>query len=91
MIAVTGATGKVGRLVADELAPTGRPHRYEPGTDEDWLERWRGRDAWRIEAGISSYAALRCGELNVVSGDYRALTGDDPLPLREIVRLLARP
>ena len=70
---------------------TGRPHRYEPGTDEDWLARWQGRAAWRVEAGLTSYAALRAGELDVVSGDYRRLTGRDPLPLREIVRRLPAP
>jgi NAD(P)H dehydrogenase (quinone) len=68
---------------------TGRPFRYEPGTDEDWLARWEGREPWRIEAGLTSYAALRGGELDVVSGDYRDLTGLDPLPLHEIVRRLA--
>jgi NAD(P)H dehydrogenase (quinone) len=68
---------------------TGRPHRYSPGTDEDWLARWEGRDAWRIEAGLSSYAALRAGEFDVVSGDYRTLTGRDPLSLGEIARRVA--
>lgn len=70
---------------------TGRPHRYEPGTAEDWLARWRGRDAWRIEAGLTSYEALRSGELDVVTDDYRALTGLDPVPLAEILRRLAMP
>lgn len=68
---------------------TGRPHRYEPGTGEDWRARWDGREAWRIEAGLTSYAALRAGEFDVVSDDYRTLTGRDPLPLREIARRLA--
>jgi hypothetical protein len=70
---------------------TGRAHRYEPATDADWEERWRarGRADWQVEAGRSSYAALRAGELDVVSGDYRALTGLGPLPLAEIVRRVA--
>jgi uncharacterized protein YbjT (DUF2867 family) len=75
------------RLAEIATTETGRPHRYEPGTDADWAARWAGREPWKIEAGLSSYAALRSGELDVVSDDYRALTGLDPLPLRQIVRL----
>jgi NAD(P)H dehydrogenase (quinone) len=78
---------ELARIASDA---TGRPHSYEPGTDEDWIRRWRGRDAWRIEAGRTSYAALRSGEFDVVTDDYRALTGRDPLPLAEIVRRLSR-
>jgi NAD(P)H dehydrogenase (quinone) len=70
-------------------AATGRPHRYEPGTDEDWLARWEGREAWRFEAGLTSYAALRAGELDVVTDDYRRLTGFEPLTLLEITRRAA--
>jgi len=76
-------------LAESAAEATGRPHRYEPGTDEDWLARWEGREAWRIEAGLSSYAALRAGELDVVTDDYRMLTGRDPLPLHEIARRAA--
>jgi NAD(P)H dehydrogenase (quinone) len=76
-------------LAAIATAATGRPHRYEPATDAGWEERWRGREPWRVEAGLTSYAALRSGEFDVVTDDYRALTGLDPLPLAEIVRRLA--
>lgn len=78
-------------LAAIATEVTGRPHRYEPATDADWAARWEGREPWKIEAGLTSYAALRSGELDVVSDDYRALTGLDPMPFAAIVRRLATP
>jgi uncharacterized protein YbjT (DUF2867 family) len=71
--------------IAAEL--TGDPYRYEPATDEEWDERWRalGRSGWELEAGHSSYEAIRNGELDVVTDDYRRLTGLDPLTVGEIV------
>jgi NAD(P)H dehydrogenase (quinone) len=66
---------------------TGRPHRYEPVDEDVWEARWRaiGRSAWELEAGLTSYAALRRGELDVVTGDYRRLTGLEPLSIAEII------
>lgn len=72
-------------------AMTGDPYRHEPASDAEWEARWRarGREDWRIEAGLSSYAALRAGELDVVTNDYRELTGRDPQTVAEIVARLA--
>ncbi len=66
---------------------TGDAYRYEPATDEEWEERWRaqGRTGWELEAGHSSYEAIRNGELDVVTDDYRRLTGLEPLTIAEIV------
>ena len=70
---------------------TGRPHRYEPVAEDEWEARWRalGRSGWELEGGFTTYAALRAGELDVVSDDYRRLTGLEPLPLLEIIRRLS--
>jgi NAD(P)H dehydrogenase (quinone) len=76
----------------DELARiasdvTGDAYRYDPISDEEWLERWReqGRGEWALEAGSTSYAALRAGELDVVSDDYRKLTARAPKTIAEII------
>jgi NAD(P)H dehydrogenase (quinone) len=75
--------------IASEV--TGAEYRYEPISDEAWLERWRaqGRKGWALEAGLTSYEALRAGELDVVSDDYRRLTGRPARSIHEIVAELA--
>jgi NAD(P)H dehydrogenase (quinone) len=72
-------------------AVTGANYRYAPASDAEWEARWRarGKEEWAIEAGLSSYAALRAGELDVVTDDYRRLTGEDPLSVSDIAALLA--
>jgi uncharacterized protein YbjT (DUF2867 family) len=76
----------------DELARvasalTGRAYRYEPSPREEWEARWqaRGREGWQIEAGLTSFDAQRAGEFDVVSDDFRRLTGRDPLTVAELV------
>jgi len=66
---------------------TGKTYRYAPRTDAEWEAGWRarGRHEWQIEAGLSSYAALRGGEFDVVSDDYRGLTGREPTPIARVV------
>src|SRR5207244_10811198 len=48
---------------------TGRSYRYEPASHDAWDERWRdrGRSGWELQAGHTSYEALRAGEFDVVS------------------------
>lgn len=72
-------------------AVSGDNYRYAPTSDAAWEARWRarGKEEWAIEAGLSSYAALRAGEFDVVTGDYRTLTGEDPLSVSDITSLLA--
>jgi len=74
-------------LAAVATNVTGREYRYEPRADAEWEAGWRarGRQEWQIEAGLSSYAALREGEFDVVSDDYRTLTGRAPEPVARII------
>jgi NAD(P)H dehydrogenase (quinone) len=79
-------------VTLDELARiasevTGDDYRYEPKDDAEWEAGWRARGLaeWRIEAGLSSFASLRAGELDVVSDDYHAITGREPLTLAEVI------
>jgi uncharacterized protein YbjT (DUF2867 family) len=68
---------------------TGDEYRYEPLDREEWLAHRRslGRPAWSIEAGISYYDGVARGEAGIVGDDYRALTGKEPLTVREIIEL----
>jgi uncharacterized protein YbjT (DUF2867 family) len=94
----TGHNGKVYNITTpesvsmEELAQiatrvTGDRYRYEPISDGDWLTRWRaqGRPDWALEAGQTSYEALRAGELDVVSDDYLKVTGRMPATIAEII------
>ena len=74
-------------LAAIAAEVTGDAYGYEPATDEEWEERWRalGRTGWELEAGHTSYEAIRAGELDVVTDDYRRLTGLEPLRIAEIL------
>jgi NAD(P)H dehydrogenase (quinone) len=51
---------------------TGESYDYAPISDDQWIERWKeqGRPEWALEAGLTSYQALRAGELDVVSHYY---------------------
>jgi uncharacterized protein YbjT (DUF2867 family) len=72
--------------IASEV--TGHRYRYEPISDAAWLDRWREqrRPEWALEAGLTSYQALRAGEFDVVSDDYRKLTGREPAGIADIIR-----
>jgi uncharacterized protein YbjT (DUF2867 family) len=71
--------------IASEV--TGAEYRYEPGPVEDWEARWRARGAeeWGVEAGLTSFRAQAAGEFDVLSDDYRTLTGRAPLTIGEIM------
>ena len=81
----------LGELAALAADVTGKPYRYEPATDAEWDERWRalGRTGWELESGSSSYEAIRNGELDVVTDDYRRLTGFEPLTIRGLLERLS--
>jgi uncharacterized protein YbjT (DUF2867 family) len=66
---------------------TGKPYRYEPASDETWESRWRalGRSGWQLDSGHTSYRALRSGEFDVVSDDFRRLTGLTPLSVGDVI------
>ena len=70
---------------------TGEDYRYEPISDDAWIERWKaqGRPDWALEAGQTSYQALRAGELDVVSNDYEKVTGRKAATIAEVIAELA--
>jgi len=88
---VTPQSVSMRELAEIAWAVTGQNYRYAPTSDTWWEERWRarGKEPWAIEAGLTSYAALRAGEFDVTSDDYRNLTGEDPLSVSDIAGLLA--
>lgn len=88
---VTPDAVSMGELAETASEVTGDAYRYEPSADAAWEARWRerGKEAWAIEAGLSSYAALREGEFDVQSDDYRNLTGEAPLTVTDVVARLA--
>jgi uncharacterized protein YbjT (DUF2867 family) len=70
---------------------TGEEYRYEPIPDDQWVERWKaqGRPDWALEAGLTSYQALRAGELDVVSDDYKKITGRKARTITQVITELA--
>jgi uncharacterized protein YbjT (DUF2867 family) len=84
---VTPPPVSLAELAAIARDVTGDDYRYEPADDAWWEARWRarGKADWGIEAGLTSYAALRQGEFDVVSDDYRTITGRDPLSVAQII------
>ena len=70
---------------------TGEAYSYEPISDAEWIERWRaqGRPEWAVEAGQTSYEALRAGEFDVVSDDYEKVTGRKAATVAQIITEIA--
>ena len=70
---------------------TGESYSYEPISDDEWIKRWKaqGRPDWALEAGQTSYQALRAGELDVVSDDYEKVTGQKPRTIAQIIAAVA--
>jgi hypothetical protein len=70
---------------------TGDAYWWEPADDDTWDARWRalGRAGWELEAGHTTYEAIRRGEFDVVTDDYRHLTGADPLTIAQLIELQA--
>jgi len=66
---------------------TGEAYDYAPISDAEWIERWKaqGRPEWALEAGLTSYEALRAGELDVVTDDYERVTGRKPASIAQII------
>jgi hypothetical protein len=71
--------------IASEV--TGDEYRYDPIDEDAWVAKRlaMGRPEWAVQAGLSSYRALRAGELDVTSDDYRALTGEAPLSVAQVI------
>lgn len=90
VVTITGPEAfTLAELAAVATEVTGDEYRYEPLEREAWLayRRGLGRPSWSVEAGISYYDSVARGEAGIVGDDYRALTGKEPLTIREIVEL----
>jgi len=76
-------------LAAAATEVTGDTYRYEPLDREEWIAYRRsiGRPEWSIEAGYSYYDGIRRGEADVVTDDYRELTGNAPRSIRDVIAL----
>jgi uncharacterized protein YbjT (DUF2867 family) len=90
LVTITGPEA----LTMTELAETattvtGDEYCYEPLDRDEWIARRRalGRPEWAVEAGIGYWDGVRSGEADVVGDDYRLLTGKDPLPIADVIRL----
>jgi NAD(P)H dehydrogenase (quinone) len=83
----TPESASLGELAAIASEVTGAEYRYEPKTRDEWEARWRarGKDEWELQAGLTSFDAQLAGELDVVTDDFRLLTGHDPLTIRDVV------
>ena len=77
----------LGELAAIASEVAGAEYRYEPTTRDEWEAKWRarGQDGWELEGGLSSFDAQVAGQLDVVSDDFRRITGHDPLTIREVI------
>ena len=68
---------------------TGRTVTYHHETlEEAFASRApSGAPAWQVEAWVSTYTATAAGELAGATSDVHGLTGQDPMPLEELVKL----
>ncbi|MGO4692277.1 SDR family oxidoreductase [Glaciibacter sp. 2TAF33] len=66
---------------------TGRPFSFVDETmDEAHASRAHyGAPDWQVDAWVSTYTAIRDGELARVSGDVRKLTGNEPRTLEDVI------
>lgn len=88
VVTITGPESfSLAELAAAASEVTGDAYSYEPLDREEWIASRRrlGREDWSIDAGSSYYDGVARGEADVVSDDYRSLTGKTPLSLRELI------
>jgi uncharacterized protein YbjT (DUF2867 family) len=85
---LTGPAALTMAEVADELTrSTGRRVAFVDETvEEAYASRASyGAPDWQLDAWVSTYTAIRAGELAAVTGDVRRLTGRDPLSLADLL------
>jgi uncharacterized protein YbjT (DUF2867 family) len=88
VVTITGPESfSLAELAETASAVTGDVYRYAPLDRDEWIAHRRaaGRPEWSIEAGITYYDGVRAGEADVVTDDYRELTGTPPLSIREVI------
>jgi NAD(P)H dehydrogenase (quinone) len=70
---------------------TGEAYDYQPISDDEWMQRWKaqGRPEWALEAGLTSYEAIRAGELDIVSDDYEKVTGRKAATIAQVIAEIA--
>ncbi len=88
VVNITGPESfSLAELAAAASEVTGDAYSYQPLDRETWnaYRRSVGRPEWSIEAGSSYYDGVRLGEADVVSDDYRELTGEEPLTIRQVI------
>jgi uncharacterized protein YbjT (DUF2867 family) len=71
-------------------AVLGRPLRFEDETeDEAYASRRAAYDAedWELDAWVSTYTAIRDGQVATVTDDVRRITGHDPRSLEDVLGL----
>lgn len=80
-------------LTLDEMADaitraTGRPTRYREETlEEAYVSRsGYGAPPWQVDAWVSTYTAIRDGELERVTDDVEQVTGRPPLTVEQALR-----
>jgi uncharacterized protein YbjT (DUF2867 family) len=85
-------TGPEALTFADIAARTskalGRPVRFEDESVEDayaWRRAAYGAEDWQLDAWVSTYTAVRDGEMATVTDDVRRLTGHAPRSLEDVL------
>ncbi|MGG5257550.1 SDR family oxidoreductase [Phycicoccus avicenniae] len=68
---------------------TGRETRFHDESVEEAYTSRASYDApdWQLDAWVSTYTAVRAGELDVVTGDVERVTGRPPLSLRDLMTI----
>ena len=67
----------------------GRDLRFEDETDEAayaWRRAKYGAEQWQLDAWVSTYTAVRDGEMQAVSDDVRRVTGHASRSLEDVLR-----
>jgi uncharacterized protein YbjT (DUF2867 family) len=87
---LTGPEALTFTEIADRIAAAqGRPVRFEDETVEQayaWRKAAYGAEDWQLDAWVSTYTAIRDGELATVTDDVRRLTGHAPRSLEDVLR-----
>jgi NAD(P)H dehydrogenase (quinone) len=76
-------------IAARSSAVLGRDLRFEDETDEAayaWRRERYGAEDWQLDAWVSTYTAVRDGEMDTVTDDVRRVAGHPPRSLEDVLR-----